>query len=145
MLKSITLTFLLVALAIAVTVPCTQYQASKFGTASDCSINRVNTLTISWGAKITFSLDGKWGDKSYSNVLADMTSPRLPQKPVKSSCVSPAGNYNKGASVMINCTQSFDAIPTGYVNAVNAFDDSDYPLGFSLKVPLNKKIDDFTC
>jgi hypothetical protein len=128
---------LLVALAISASVPCTQYQASKFGTASSCSISRVDSLTITWGAQINFSADFKWADNSYSNVLADMSSPRLPIGPKASKCDSKTGSYSKGQSVLINCTQAFDQIPTGYADVVTAFDHTDYPLGFSLKIPLS--------
>lgn len=128
---------LLVALAFSVSVPCTQYQSSSFGTASNCSISRLDAKSISWGAQINFNQTYKWADNSYSNVLADMSSPRLPIAPSSSKCESKAGSYTKGQSVLINCTQAFDQIPTGYANVVTAFDHSDYPLGFSLKVPLS--------
>jgi hypothetical protein len=65
-----------------------------------------------------------------------MTSPRLPYKPLSSSCDSQAGTYTKGQSAKISCTQSFDAIPVGYVNIVSAFDQTAQPLGFSFKIPL---------
>jgi hypothetical protein len=132
------LTFcLLLAVALSVSVPCTQYQASKNGNASDCSITRVDSVTISWGARINFNVNFSWTSKSYSNVLADMGSPKLPISPSKSSCESKAGSYTKGQSVLLNCTQSFSSIPVGYSNVVSAFDGDDYPLGFSTKVPLS--------
>ena len=126
-----------VALVATVSVPCTQYQSSKFGTAANCTINRDSANTISWTAQVTFSQDYAWKDNSFSNVLADMSSPRLPIAPSASKCSTKAGSYSKGQSVSISCSQGFDAIPTGYANVVTAFDGSDYPLGFSMKVPLS--------
>lgn len=137
MLKSIILGLVLVGAVLSASVPCTQYQASKQGTASDCSIVRVDAKSISWGAKLTFNATYSWTDKSFSNVLADMGSPRLPISPSKSSCTTKAGNYKAGDSVVMNCTQAFDSIPTGYSNVASAFDGSDYPLGFSMKIPLS--------
>lgn len=128
---------LLVALALSVSVPCTQYQSSKFGTASNCTITRNSATSISWSAVINFNADFKWTDKSASNVLADMSSPRLPVSPSASKCETKAGSYSKGQSVSFSCTQGFDAIPTGYANVVSAFDGTDYPLGFSMKIPLS--------
>lgn len=66
-----------------------------------------------------------------------MTSPRLPIGPSKSQCSTKAAKYTAGQSVLVNCTQSFSAVPVGYANVVTAFDGSDYPLGFSMKVPLS--------
>ncbi len=137
MLGKLALCLLLIVAASSVSVPCTSYQTSKNGNASDCSINRVDSLTISWGARINFSLNFSWTDKSFSNVLADMSSPRLPISPSKSSCTTKPGNYNKGDSVLVNCTQSFSSIPVGYANVVSAFDGDNFPLGFSMKVPLS--------
>ena len=136
MLKSIILAVLL-AVAISVSVPCTAYQSSKFGTASNCTINRDGPKSISWTAQINFSGDYKWTNSSSSNVLADMSSPRLPIAPSSSKCSTKEGSYSKGQSVPVSCSQAFDAIPTGYANVVTAFDGSDYPLGFSMKVPLS--------
>jgi len=98
---------LLVTLVFAASVPCTQYQASTLGNATDCSITRVDKLTITWGAKINFKATFAWKQDSYSNVLADTGSPRLPIRPTKSSCDTKAGTYNAGQSVLINCTQAF--------------------------------------
>lgn len=137
MLGKLSLCLLLAVVAFSASVPCTQYQASKNGNASDCSITRVDALTISWGARINFNVNFSWSSKSYANVLADMGSPRLPISPSKSSCESKAGSYTKGQSVLINCTQSFPSIPVGYSNVITAFDGDDYPLGFSTKVPLS--------
>lgn len=128
---------LLIVGIFSVSVPCTQYQASQFGNASDCSIARVDSLTISWGARVNFKTTFSWKDTSASNVLADMSSPRLPIGPSKSSCSTKAGSYTAGQSVLVNCTQSFSSIPVGYANVVTAFDGTDYPLGFSMKVPLS--------
>lgn len=136
MLKSLILGLLLVSVALSASVTCTQYQTSKQGTASDCSIVRIDTKSISWGAKLTFNTTYSWGDKSYSNVLADMGSPRLPISPTKSNCTTKAGSYKAGDTVLMNCTQVFDSIPNGYSNVVSSFDGSDYPLGFSMKIPL---------
>jgi hypothetical protein len=136
MLKSAILGLVLVVAVISASVPCTQYQATKQGTASDCSIVRIDTKSISWGAKLTFNTTFTWTDKSFSNVLADMGSPRLPISPSKSDCTTKAGSYKPGDSVLMNCTQVFDTIPTGYSNVASAFDGSDYPLGFSMKIPL---------
>jgi hypothetical protein len=66
-----------------------------------------------------------------------MGSPRLPINPDSSKCVSKEGNYKKGQSVLINCTQYFSSIPVGYSNVISAFDGDDYPLGFSIKIPLS--------
>lgn len=128
---------LVLAVTLAASVPCVQYQASNFGTASNCTINRVDANTISWGALITFKADFKWNTTSYSNVLADMNSPRLPIPPTASKCDTKAGSYTKGQTVQITCNQGFSQIPTGYANVVTAFDGTDYPLGFSLKIPLS--------
>lgn len=72
----------------SVSVPCTQYQASTLGNATDCSITRKDSVTIAWGATINFKANSKWTAKSYSNVLADFSSPRVPIGPSKSDCVS---------------------------------------------------------
>jgi len=136
-MKSIIVALLLTTLALAVNVPCTNYQTSKFGTASNCTITRLSSTSIQWSAQINFSADYKWTNSSASNVLADMSSPRLPISPSASKCETKAGSYSKGQSVSVNCTQGFDSIPTGYANVVSAFDGSDYPLGFSMKVPLS--------
>ena len=128
---------LLIVAIFGVSVPCTQYQASNFGTASDCSISRVDSLSISWGARINFKTAFAWKTTSVANVLADMSSPRLPIGPTKSQCDTKAGSYTAGQSVLVNCTQSFSSIPVGYANVITAFDGSDYPLGFSMKVPLS--------
>lgn len=138
MLKTLTLCLALIALALSASVPCSIYQTSKFGSASDCSINRIDAKQLSWGVRITFASTFNWKNSSVSNVLADMSSPRLPVNPLKSSCNTKAGSYNKGDSVLFNCTQAFDAIPTGYANVLTAFDGEDYPLGFSMKVPLSQ-------
>jgi hypothetical protein len=137
MLGKLTLCLFLIVAAFSVSIPCTSVQASKNGNASDCSITRVDSLTISWGAKINFNLAYKWTEKSVSNVLADLGSPRLPINPSKSSCSTKAGSYNKGDSVLVNCTQSFSSIPVGYSNVVTAFDGDDYPLAFATKIPLS--------
>lgn len=134
-----TVAAVLLAVAMTVSVPCTQYQASNFGTASNCTITRVDSTTISWTAVINFKVDFKWADNSYGNVLADMSSPRLPIAPKASKCESKAGSYTKGQTVSISCSQAFDQIPTGYANVVTAFDHTDYPLGFSLKIPLSSE------
>lgn len=131
------LTFLLLSVAFSASIACTQYQASKNGNASDCSITRVDAKTISWGARINFNVNFSWSSKSFSSVLADMGSPRLPIAPLKSSCDTKSGSYTKGQSVIVNCTQSFDSIPVGYSNVITAFDGDDYPLGFSTKIPLS--------
>ena len=136
MLKATILALILIA-ASSASVPCTQYQSSKLGTASNCTINRDGPKSISWSAQINFNADFKWTDSSASNVLADMGSPRLPISPSTSKCQTKAGSYTKGQSVTFSCTQAFDQIPTGYSNVVSAFDGADYPLGFSMKVPLS--------
>lgn len=69
-----------------------------------------------------------------------MGSPRLPIAPASSKCQTKEGSYSKGQSVTVSCTQAFDSIPTGYANVVSAFDGSDYPLGFSMKVPLSSML-----
>lgn len=137
MLGKLSLCLLFAVVAFSASIPCTQYQASKNGNASDCSITRVDSLTISWGARINFNVNFNWSSKTYGNVLADMGSPKLPISPSKSSCESKAGQYTKGQSVLINCTQSFSSIPVGYSNVITAFDGDDYPLGFSTKIPLS--------
>lgn len=137
MLSKISLCLLLAVIAFSASVPCTQYQASKNGNATDCSISRVDANTISWGARINFNVNFSWSAKSVANVLADMGSPRLPISPSKSNCDTKAGTYTKGQSVIVNCTQSFSTIPVGYANVITAFDGDDYPLGFSMKVPLS--------
>jgi hypothetical protein len=137
MLNKILLCFIFAAVASSISIACTQYQASKNGNATDCSINRIDTVTISWGARINFNVNYNWKTTSYSSVLADMGSPRLPIAPTKSQCDTKAGSYTKGQSVIINCTQAFTNIPVGYSNVVTAFDGDDFPLGFSTKIPLN--------
>jgi len=86
---------------------------------------------------INFKADSKWSSTSYSNVFADMTNLRVLIAPSKSNCVSKEGSFTKGQNVLINCTQAFSSIPTGYVNSVTAFDHTDYLLGFSFKIPLS--------
>ena len=136
MLKILSVALIVIAV-VSISVPCNQYQPSKFGTASNCTINRDGPKSISWSAQINFNTDYKWTQTSASNVLADMGSPRLPISPSSSKCQTKEGSYSKGQSVNFSCTQAFDSIPTGYSNVVSAFDGSDYPLGFSLKVPLS--------
>jgi len=122
MLKSFLICLVLVALTYTASVPCSIYQTSKFGNATDCSINRIDAKQLSWGVRISFSQTYNWKNASISNVIADMSSPRLPIPPSKSSCTTKAGSYNKGDSVLFNCTQAFDSIPTGYANVLTAFD-----------------------
>ena len=127
----------LVSLALSASVPCTTFQSSKLGTASNCTITRNDANSLSWSAIVHFSQDYQWKDSSHSNVLADMSSPRLPIAPSASKCETKAGSYSKGQTVSVSCTQGFDAIPTGYSNVITAFDGEDYPLGFSMKIPLS--------
>ena len=136
-MKSLLTCISLAAIALTISVPCTQFQPSKLGTASDCSIARLDDNTLQWGAQINFNADYKWTEKSTYNVLADMGSPRLPVEADKSDCKTQAGSYTKGQSVLVNCTQSFSMIPVGYSNVITAFDGDDYPLGFSTKIPLS--------
>ena len=70
-----------------------------------------------------------------------MTSPRLPINPTTSDCKTAPGSYKIGQSVLVNCTQAFDVLPVGYANVVSAFDETDYPLGFSIKVPLSMPLE----
>lgn len=140
MLKVFSICLILIVACFTASVPCTQNQATSFGNATDCTIVRVDSQTITWGAVINFKVDSKWSAASYSNVLADMTSPRMPIAPSKSNCISKEGSYTKGQNVLINCTQAFSSIPTGYVNSVSAFDHTDYPLGFSIKIPLSMSL-----
>ena len=137
MLRKISLCLLFTAMAFSASIPCTQYQPSKNGNATDCSISRLDANTISWGARINFNVNFNWKTNSFGNVLADTGSPRLPIAPSKSNCDTKAGSYTKGQSVLLNCTQSFSSIPVGYSNVITAFDGDDYPLGFSTKVPLS--------
>lgn len=136
-MKSLLICLSLAALALSASVPCLQFQGSKLGNASDCSIARLDDNTLQWGAQINFNADFKWTDKSTYNVLADMGSPRLPVEASKSDCKTQAGSYTKGQSVLVNCTQSFSMIPVGYSNVITAFDGDDYSLGFSTKIPLS--------
>jgi hypothetical protein len=138
MLKRFSICLILAVAALSASVPCTQYQASKLGNASDCSISRLDSVTISWGARINFNANFNWKSNSFSSVLADMGSPKLPIAPTKSNCDTKAGTYAKGQSVLVNCTQSFSSIPVGYSNVISAFDGDDYPLGFSTKIPLSQ-------
>ena len=87
------LTFLLLSVAFSASIACTQYQSSKNGNATDCSITRVDAKTLSWGARINFNVNFSWTSKSFSNVLADMGSPKLPISPSKSSCDTKAGSW----------------------------------------------------
>jgi hypothetical protein len=137
MSKAIIICLGLAIAAVSISVPCVSYQTSKNGNASDCSINRLDDNTLEWGANINFNVDFTWKADSYSNLLADMGSPRLPIFADSSKCTTKEGKYSKGQSVLVNCTQSFSSIPVGYSNVVSAFDGDDYPLGFSTKVPLS--------
>ena len=134
MLKAILVGLVLVFGAMSASTPCISQGTSKMGSASDCSLSR-NKLVLTWGAKITFKVNYTWRDDSFDNILADNTSPRLPIAPEKSDCSTKAGAYKAGDSVMINCTQSFEAIPTGYTNNIDAFKGVDYPLDFGMKIP----------
>lgn len=136
-MKAILLCFTLTVLTFSASIPCVQYQASKLGTASDCSIERVDENTLSWGVQVNFKANYDWNDKSYYNNLGDMGSPRLPIFADNSQCVTKTGSYASGQAVILNCTQSFSVIPVGYSNLITAFDDSDFPLGFSTKIPLS--------
>lgn len=137
MSKALVLCLALAVCALSVSVPCVTYQSSRNGSPSDCSINRLDDNSLSWGASINFSLDFTWTASSFSNILADMGSPRLPIFPSQSKCDTKEGKYTKGQSVLINCTQAFDQIPVGYSNVITAFDEDDYNLGFSTKIPLS--------
>lgn len=136
MFNKVLLASMLVITILAASVPCNTLQATKLGTASDCSINRDDSKSITWGAKINFNASFTWSEKSYGNILADPTSPRLPVPPTSSKCSTKSGSYSSGQSVLINCTQGFDSIPTGYSNVVSAFEGADYPLSFTIKIPL---------
>lgn len=136
-MKSLLVCLSLTALALSASVPCTKFQPSKLGTASDCSITRIDDNTLQWGVQINFDADYKWTETSTYNVLADMGSPRLPVEADQSDCKTQVGSYTKGQSVLVNCTQSFSMIPVGYANVITAFDGADYPLGFSIKIPLS--------
>ena len=59
MIKVSVLALLLIAVS-SVSVPCTQFQSSKFGTASNCTINRDGPKSLSWSVQINFSTDYKW-------------------------------------------------------------------------------------
>lgn len=141
MLKIVFIAALILA-ASSVSIACTQNQATKNGNATDCSIVRVDATKIQWGARINFNVDFNWKNTSFSNVLADVTSPRLPYPPTASQCTTTPKAYKKGESVLVNCTQTFSAVPSGYVNAVSAFEGDDYPLGFYFKVPLSSPMEE---
>ena len=66
-----------------------------------------------------------------------MGSPRFPIYADTTQCETKTGSYSAGQSVLLNCTQSFSDIPVGYSNVITAFDEDDFPLGFSTKIPLS--------
>ena len=90
------LLLLLVSVVLTANVPCTQFQDSKFGTASNCTITRLETNSIQWSTIIHFTTDFKWTNSSTSNLLADLSSPRLPVNPSASKCETVEGSYKKG-------------------------------------------------
>lgn len=62
MFNKVLVASLLLIAAFSASVPCNAYQSSKLGTASDCSITRVDALTLTWGAQINFSAAYTWND-----------------------------------------------------------------------------------
>ena len=54
-----------------------------------------------------------------------------------SKCETKAGRYSKGQSVLLNCTQKFDAIPVGYFNVIGLLSNGEYPYGIYTKIPLS--------
>jgi hypothetical protein len=54
MFKSSLLVFLLIISVLSASTPCVQYKGTTYGTASDCSMIRVDKYTITWGAVINF-------------------------------------------------------------------------------------------
>lgn len=120
----LTLAVLLIVGLAAVAVPCVQNKASTIANATNCSMSKSNATTLVWGYQINFKSAFTWAEKSWSNALGDPKSPRLPYRPLTSSCNSHPGTYSAGQSAVINCTQTFDAIPAGYANLVSAFEDT---------------------
>lgn len=121
MLGKVTLCFFFSVIALTVNVPCVIYLESTNGNATDCTISRVDSLTLSWGVLINFHSNFNWTEKSYINALIDMGNPQSAVPASKSSCNTKADSYTKGQSVLINCTQSFSIIPVGFSNVVKAF------------------------
>ena len=120
----LTLAVILIVGLTAASVPCVQNKASTIANASSCSMSKPNATTLAWGAQINFKSAFTWTEKSWSNALGDPKSPRLPYRPLSSSCNSHPGSYTAGQSAVINCTQTFDAIPSGYANLISAFEDT---------------------
>jgi hypothetical protein len=54
-----------------------------------------------------------------------------------SKCQTKAGRYSNGQSVLLNCTQTFDAIPVGYFNVIGIFANGENPYGIYTKTPLS--------
>lgn len=136
MIKLVLAAVLLIS-AFCAPVPCNQFAASPTGNVTNCDIRRKDTNTIEWKVQINFNQNFNWKDRSWSNILDDITNPNIPEVPVQSSCTSNPGQYNIGQSLTIHCTQAFIAIPRNYVNIVSAFEETAKPLGFTIKIPLS--------
>ena len=105
--------------------------------AADCSVERIDTYGLSWGLRIIFTDEAEHRSDNWFNLLADIEHPRLPYFPASSQCESKYGKYYGGESVVINCTQGFEALPVGYVNQMIFLEDTVSPLSVGTKIPLS--------
>ena len=105
-------------------VPCTETQESIFASISDCSAEKYDQYTLSWGVKIDFKKEVEHRSDNWINLLSDNVHPRLPYFPLGGECKSEYGTFESGQSVLLNCTQDFEDIPKDYVNSVILLEDS---------------------
>jgi hypothetical protein len=99
-MKTVIISMLLLTLALSMNVPCYQYLASKLGTVSNCTIDRLDSQSIAWTVQINFNATFNWTNSSFHSVLVNLQD--LNQKPIKavaSQCTTTPGLYSPGQSV----------------------------------------------
>lgn len=96
---------LLLSIALGDSIPCIEQDLSSLAEASDCSVSRLDSTSISWGVNITFTGDVNHREDNWLNLLADIEHPRFPYWPVGGKCDTAYGKYTSGQSILINCTQ----------------------------------------
>ena len=137
MIRIIVAVLLIVGIATDI-VPCTEIDESIYATISDCTARKLDPYTLEWGIKINFKDEVEHRSDNWLNLLSDNVHPRFPYLPLGGQCKSEYGQFEKGQNVLLNCTQEFEDIPRDYVNTVVLFEDSRFPLGLEMKIPLSQ-------
>jgi hypothetical protein len=137
MIKNIILTLILVGVLTG-NVPCTVTDESPLGDISDCTASKHDDYSLSWGVKISFKESADFRSDNWVNLLSDNVHPRFPYFPLGGECQTQYGKFEAGQSILLNCTQEFEAIPHDYVNTVLLFEDNALPLVFEMKLPLSQ-------